>query len=298
MSEDVFQLDQIQKWMQSVITHPEGVVAGLESPEAKQQISVSPETIEDVVTRSQSLTSLQRLQVYGNAYYARLVECLQGEFPAVSHAVGAETFDVLAMGYLQSYPSRSYTLAQLGTNFPQFLAEIPLPALTSETEDFAAFLIELAKLERLYSEVFDGPGSEGEPPLSPSELQQISPDAWPEVKLVPVPSLRLATFRFPVQEYITAVHHEGNATVPAPGETRLAINRRDFIVRRVALDPVQYGLLSHLIEGLPLGESIVQALDDTDTDFEELASQLQTWFQEWATGQFFASVQLPDGSKK
>ena len=158
MAGDVFQLDQIQKWMQSVISHPEGVAAGLKSAEAQQQIPILPDSIEEVVTRSQSLTSLERLQVYGNAYYARLVECLQGEFPAVARAVGTETFDVLAMGYLQSYPSRSYTLAQLGANFPRFLAEIPLPTLTNQTEDFAAFLIDLATLERLYSEVFDRAG--------------------------------------------------------------------------------------------------------------------------------------------
>lgn len=294
MSEEVFQLDQIQKWMQSVITHPEGVAAGLQSAEAQQQIALSPETIEDVVTRSQSLTSLERLQVYGNAYYARLVECLQGEFPAVAHAVGAETFDVLAMGYLQSYPSRSYTLAQLGANFPQFLAEIPLPTITNQTADFAAFLIDLARLERLYSEVFDGPGSEGKPPLSPEDLQQIPPEAWPEVRLVPVPSLRLASFRFPVHEYITAVHHEGNATVPDLAETHLAINRREFIVRRLPLDPVPFVLLSYLMEGLALGEAIAQALEKTESDFEELAGSLQTWFQEWAASQFFARVEFPE----
>ncbi|MCA9073355.1 MAG: putative DNA-binding domain-containing protein [Planctomycetaceae bacterium] len=293
MAGDVFQLDQIQKWMQSVISHPEGVVAGVQSTEAQQQIPVSPDAIAEVVTRSQSLTSLERLQVYGNAYYARLVECLKGEFPAVAHAVGRETFDVLAMGYLQSYPSRSYTLGQLGANFPRFLAEIPLTTLTNQSEEFAAFLIDLATLERLYSEVFDGPGSEDQPPLSPEELQQIPPEAWPGVRLVPVPSLRLASFRFPVHEYITAVHHEGQAIVPVAGETHLAINRREFVVRRLRLDSVPFALLSHLIEGLPLGGAIAQALDDTETDFEKLAASLQTWFQEWATGQFFAWVELP-----
>lgn len=294
MSEEVVPLDQIQKWMQSVITHPEGVAAGVQSAEAQQQIPISPGSVEDVITRSQSLTSMERLQVYGNAYYARLVECLQGEFPGVAHAVGEETFAGLAMGYLQSYPSRSYTLAQLGSNFPRFLTEIPLTTLTGQSEEFAAFLIDLATLERIYSEVFDGPGSEGEPPLSPEELQQVPPDAWPGVQLVPVPSLRLASFRFPVHEYITAVHHEGNATVPAPGKTQLAINRRDFIVRRLPLNPVPFALLSHLIEGQPLGEAIAQVLEDTDSDFEELANSLQTWFQEWATGQFFKTVKLPD----
>ena len=40
------------------------------------------------------------------------------EFPVLKHALGEEVFDAFAVGYLQQYPSRSYTLFQLAANFP------------------------------------------------------------------------------------------------------------------------------------------------------------------------------------
>src|SRR5580698_11091876 len=116
-------LDQIQRWLQAVIMHPDGVNAGIQSPEARSEVNVSPDQIEQVVTRSQRRTSVERLEVYANAYYARLLECLRDEYPALFHAAGEEVFDGLAFGYLQAYPSQSYTLGELSRRFAQYLEE-------------------------------------------------------------------------------------------------------------------------------------------------------------------------------
>ncbi len=287
---DPLNLDQIQKWMQSVITHPEGVVAGVKSAEARAEISVTPASVEKVVERSQSLSSLERLQIYGNAYYTRLVECLRDEFPASAHAMGEEAFDAYAMGYLQSYPSQSYTLAQLGKNFPAFLEEIRPQTVDDPYALSWPFFIELARLERIYSEVFDGPGLEGEPPLSAESLQKIPPEVWTEVRLIPVPSFRLAKFSFPVHDYISRVRREESPPVPGPAETFLAINRREFVVRRSPLNATQYELLSNLVAGHPLGEAISITLENTGADFDVLAGSLQSWFQDWTSWQFFAQA--------
>ena len=49
--------------------------------------------------------------VYCNAYYARPLECMAREFPALGEAVGDETFAVFCSGYLQVCPSSSYMLS-------------------------------------------------------------------------------------------------------------------------------------------------------------------------------------------
>ena len=64
------ELERIQQWMQAVITHPQGIAAGIDSPDARQSIDVAAADIERVISRSQALDSVQRLAVYGNAYYA------------------------------------------------------------------------------------------------------------------------------------------------------------------------------------------------------------------------------------
>jgi hypothetical protein len=103
MSMPTRELDRLERWMQAVIMHPDGVVAGVASEEARQHIDVTPGAVEQVVTRSRAQTSLERLEVYAGAYYARLLECLRDEFHIFARAVGEEVFDTFAFEYLQKY---------------------------------------------------------------------------------------------------------------------------------------------------------------------------------------------------
>jgi hypothetical protein len=48
-------LERVQRWMQAVIMHPDGVVAGIESESAQQQIEMRPEQAEEIIRRSNSL---------------------------------------------------------------------------------------------------------------------------------------------------------------------------------------------------------------------------------------------------
>ena len=60
-------LKKLQRWVQEVITNPDGIAAGVESSSARQQIDISASQIEQVVERSTRLGSAERLAVYGNA---------------------------------------------------------------------------------------------------------------------------------------------------------------------------------------------------------------------------------------
>ncbi len=200
-------LGHIQRWMQAVLMHPVGIAEGIASAEARQHIDVEPGEAENVVTRSRALTALERLGIYSYAYYARLLECLREEYPVLMHALTPEVFDAFAVGYLQAYPSRSYTLLQLGTKFPRYLAETRpeeggndgLPA------DWPDFLIDLATLELTFNEVFDGPGVEGERLLDAEQLRAIPAERLPAARLAGVSCLRLLPLRYPVHRYFTAV---------------------------------------------------------------------------------------------
>ena len=98
--------------------HPAGAAEGVASEAARRAIDLPPEEAERVVTRSRSLTALERLAIYNRAYYARLLECLRESYPVLCHALGEDAFGSFALDYLQKYPSRSYTLNDLGANFP------------------------------------------------------------------------------------------------------------------------------------------------------------------------------------
>ncbi len=287
-------LEQIQIWMQSVITHPLGIRAGIGSDDANQQIPSSEGDIEQVVCRSQALTSVERLEVYGNAYYSRLLECLREMFGSLVHALGEETFDEFAFGYLQVYPSRSYTLGNLANHFVDYLKETRPESARQEggdeQADWTDFVIDLATLEWTIDQVFDGPGVEGEKLLTPADLQQISPEQWPALRLIPVCCLRLLAFEFPVSEYFTAFRKDLNPEIPHPQRSYLAVFRRDYIVRRFPLSRIQFQLLSALLDGKPVGQAIELAAQEVD-DLEQFAAQLRQWFQDWGTAGFFNRIE-------
>jgi hypothetical protein len=307
MSSQSRELDRVQRWMQTVIMHADGVAQGIDSEEARRQIDVTADSVEQVVTRSRNQTAIQRLEIYGNAYYARLLECLRDEYPALSYALGQKVFDGFAFGYLQAYPSQSYTLANLGSNFPRYLEETR-PEDDHKDEDesgqpsWPEFMIDLARLERTYAEVFDGPGVEGKPLLRTDDLLAVPQQRWHEVTLIPVECLRLTSYRFPVHEYATSVRQKQDPVPPAAVDTWLAITRRDFIVRRSPQSRIQFELLRCLAAGETLGESIGQAAgvtnaaaddDDTGADTEEFAANLNAWFHDWTAAGFFHRVELP-----
>ena len=246
---------------------------------------------EEVISRSQALDSIERLHVYGNAYYARLIECMGGEFPATQAALGEEAFSGFVMGFLQVSPSTSYTLGDLGKAFPEYLAE-SRPPREIDGPDWADFLIELATLERTYGEVFDGPGEEKTKLMQANDLLSIPPDRWGDARLQTASSLHLLTFQFPVQDYAAAVRKQEEATVPPPTETHLAINRRDYIVRRRPLTPMGYELLELLQQGATLGDAIETVVSESDVDMEVFASRLQQWFRSWTTDGYFVGVDL------
>ena len=287
-------LDQLQRWMQTAVMHPDGVVSGMNSDEARRHIDAGAANVEQVLTRSRALSAVDRLAIYGSAYYARLLECMREEFPATAHCLGEETFDGFAAAYLQDYPSRSYTLCQLGTNFPRFLVETRPAREEGEPEvSWPEFLADLARFEWTFSEVFDGPGLEGKEVLGPAQVEAVPPERWPEARLVPSPCLRLLTFHFPVQEYHAAVRAGEKPGLPEPAETPLAMTRRRYVVHHSVLSGPEYRLLSALAGGQSVGAAIERVAQTADADLDPLAANLHQWFRRWAAAGYFERVELP-----
>ncbi|HAH45215.1 MAG TPA: hypothetical protein DCM07_10245, partial [Planctomycetaceae bacterium] len=74
MSQQKRKLEQLQRWMQTVISAPGGITAGIASEEAQREIPLLDHQLESVITRSSQQTSQERIGIYANAYYARLLE--------------------------------------------------------------------------------------------------------------------------------------------------------------------------------------------------------------------------------
>ena len=285
------ELPQIQGWLQSVIMNPAGVIDGITSADARAHIDVAPADVESVIECSSHQTSFERLQIYSGAYYARLLECLRAEFSVLTQALGGELFDEFAVEYLQRYPPHSYTLNELGANFAEFLAETR-PKSATEDNSWLDFLVDLARLEWTFSEVFDGPGAERNSLLDSEQLRSVSEELWPAARLVPVPCLRILRLDFPVQNYYRATR-EGESAVPPDRQTTwLAISRRNFVVRHIPLTPPEAAVLAAIVAGATIGEALEQA--PLGGDLDRFAADVQRWFHKWTAEGFFLTVTHDD----
>jgi hypothetical protein len=280
-------LDRLLNWFQAAVTHPDGVRNGVTSGEARRHLDIPAESVETVLTRSKSLPVLDRLAVYGHAYFARLIDCLREEYPVLKAALGEEVFDSFAVEYLLRFPSRSYTLFELGKHFPQFLRDTRPPGVGPEPA-WPDFLIDLATLERTFNEVFDGPGTEGRPTLDRAAVAAAPPDRLPEVRLVPAPCLRVLSLKYPVQAYHTAVRQNEGPPFPEPADTFLAVTRQGYVVRHFVLSKPAHALLAALFRGQTLGDAIHIAVNGERPD--EFVGHLGEWFRDWAAQGFFLGI--------
>jgi hypothetical protein len=304
-------LCQLQQWLQSVITHPKGIEAGVLGNTTGETICDSIDQLETIISPSRRLGSADRLRIYGQAYFSRLVECLRAEFPTMVRVLGIEAFDRLAFGYLLEQPSQSYTLSKLAEAFPDYLlrtrppreenashhssvaADFFLsPSVQSDIEsssspDFADFLIDLATLERTYSEVFDGNGPEQTASLHPSDLKGLTTEKFVVSGIVFHDCVRLMTFRFPVHDYVTASRSDASSCFPLHRVTHLVVTRRQFVVRRFEVSPIQFSILSQLQRGTSIGDVLHSIPPDNGLQIHEWIANLRRWFFEWTAAPLF-----------
>jgi hypothetical protein len=59
---------------------------------------------EALICDDSRLSASERMTIYANAYFYRLLDCLYEEFPATSAVVGSDNFVALVRDYLSAWP--------------------------------------------------------------------------------------------------------------------------------------------------------------------------------------------------
>jgi hypothetical protein len=91
-----------------------------------------------------------------------------------------------------------------------------------------------------------------------------------------VECLRLVRAGFPVHAFAVAVRARRDPPLPAAGEVRLLLARKDFVVTVTELDEPRCRLLAGLRAGTPLG----RAGDDAGLTPDQTGACLRTWMAE------------------
>ena len=274
-------LDRVQRWMQAVVVHPGPVAQGLRAPHAVREIG----RLEDVVLPSSRLTAAERVEIYRGMYPGRMVEALESDYPALQRLLGVDGFADLVRDYVQSHPSRTYTLNRLGDHLPEFVAKAP--GLRRR-----GFGHDLARLELAMSQVFD---EEETPALAPEAIAAVPAGAWEGARLHAIAAFRLVAVQYHVNAYVDATRGDGPAT-PQRGRRPggVAVYRRAYSVHRLDLSPPAYALLAALAAGATIGEAVSGVLAPGGRA-KVAAEDLFQWFRGWVSEGMFRAVDIEGG---
>lgn len=136
------------------------------------------EILPDIIS-TEALSNIDRLAIYGNAYFARLIEVLESDFEAIHTLLGDDEFEKLSRRYIDTYPSRFFSLRWFGKYMEDFLRN---------TEPYSAheYLHEMAKFEWLFTDAFDAKDIDI---ITEAEVAAISAEGWPHLKIKLHPSV-------------------------------------------------------------------------------------------------------------
>jgi len=194
-------LENLQALLYRLITAPEGVAAGLAAERASGQ--TTRDDLNQLIEGDDRLSAAERLEIYANAYFFRILDCLKEDFPATLATLGADNFHNLVTGYLIEYPPTEPSIAYAGRYMSEFLRHQPV----SERWPFIA---ELARLERTISEVFHAAEAE---PLNAETMRSVAPADWPALMMRTHPALAIVDCEWRVDELLRQIEASAAATV-------------------------------------------------------------------------------------
>ncbi|MCE9584427.1 MAG: DNA-binding domain-containing protein, partial [Planctomycetes bacterium] len=226
--------------------------------------------------------SRQRLQIYSNMYFWRLIDILGQEYPTVLHILGPRRFNRLALQFLEAHPSRSYSLNFLSVKFPEFVRR------EAKAVVHCGLCADVATVERTMEDVFDAAYVE---PLSAKAWKKIPMGKWATGRLKMTPAMKLLELGYPVNNFIAAVREKKKASLPRRAKEWLVVYRKNWTVWRAPLSRIRFVLLSCLQAGRTLTQAFEACAALKGFDAEEFTEALGGWFRQWAADGLIVGVE-------
>jgi hypothetical protein len=244
---------------------------------------------ESFIAPNSQLDSFERLEIYNRQYWFRVLSALIEDFPALRAVIGGGRFDAISVAYLTAHPSRSFTLRNLGSKLPEWLAANP--ALAGRRHRLA---VDVARIEWAFVESFDNAECT---PLTPDQVATLDGDSHIALQ----PHLQLMALDYPADDLVLSLHdrqkreaseagHRHDEVQPAPVKLPklrrkpiwLASHRVDLRVYYRRLEQEEFQTLSALRSGLPLGEALEAGFAASKVPTAKRPPKLGQWFGSWA----------------
>lgn len=221
------------------------------------------------VESTQTLSAERRLNIYHNAYRARLVELLADTYERVLLYIGDDTFDTAARAYIEAHPPTARMLRDYGAGFPAFLAE----AYPGDLE-----VAELAEMDLRLRNAFDAVDAAV---LQVADLAGVAPEAWDSVVFCLHPTVTFQRFGWNTPEIW---QHLADGAAPPPASALAqpvtwTFWRKELQPHYRSLSDAEYFALHAISEGITFGELCAQlSMRDPALD---VSPRVATWLRSW-----------------
>jgi hypothetical protein len=195
--------------------------------------------LEALVHRDDRLSAAERVGIYADAYFYRLLECLGEDFPATLAVLGADNFAALVKGYLLEYPPTEPSILCAGLYLADFLNGHPFA-------ERWPFIAELARLERAVLDVFLAADA---PALDADTLRAVPSEQWPAVRLRTHPAVEIVHSEWRIADVLHRVEQGQEWKNPEHVRTSVLVWRQNALVHYRSLEPAEREALGAVSEG-------------------------------------------------
>ena len=265
-------LFSLQKWFGSIISRPISSNSEM-MPLSPSGRPLSQES-EEHIRPNRKLTSQQRIEIYNQQYWWRLLSILHENFPTMTRLFGYADFNLsIGMPFLTKYPSRDWSLARLGDQLPLWVKQC------YQAQD-KELILAAAEVDWSYQELFFA-----QPPLDIVASPQLI-----SKKLMLQPHLKIFKFPFDIFSLRAALLKE---EVDLWLEKDFPPLKRDrhyfFALYRTNNYQIQYREIEEgqweILHLLSLGKTIEEACDQLEMEGGDKAQHAQRglggWIQNW-----------------
>jgi hypothetical protein len=229
------------------------------------------------------LSGFERIEIYNKQYWFRLLDCLYDDFPGMRTVLGEKKFHRLSVAYLDRYPSRHFSLRNLGQNLEQFLREQPQRA-----SPYQALARDLARFEWAQVLAFDEAQKEV---VTPDDLLGRDPA---KLRLELQPHVTLLELNYPLDDFVIAVkrqalrgdasnamsgkrakHSARSAARPKRTHVYVAVYRQHNMIYYKRMEPMEYKIVCALRDGKTVGKAC-ESVKGVN------GAKVGTWFRQWA----------------
>jgi hypothetical protein len=114
-------LADVQNLLLRLVTAPNGVETGL-----RVERNLPAEGNGALVGCDSGLSAIERIDIYANMYFYRLLDAIKDDFPATLKILGDVEFHNLITGYLVEYPPSDPSITEASRHLAEFVENSPV----------------------------------------------------------------------------------------------------------------------------------------------------------------------------